>query len=131
MNFYEYTRAIGEIFINRVTRTKRINLTSIVYKAEEYIYANFDHISSINEIAHSLHISESYLQHLFKKETGKSLVQFINYQKVQEAQHELIFTNKSVENIAYDLGFSNQGQLSTMFKKFTKLTPLQYRKQYK
>lgn len=131
LNYYEYSRAIGEIFINRVIRSKRMNLTSPVYKAQEYIYANYRTIKNIDEIARTVGISSSYLQHIFKKETGKSLIQFINGEKVKQTKHDLIFTEKSIEEIAYDLGYSNQGQLSTLFKKATGKTPIAFRKQYK
>lgn len=130
LNYYEYSRAIGEIFINRVIRTTRKDLTSPVYKAQEYIYANFRSISNVNEIAQQINISTSYLQHLFKKETGQSLIQFITKQKVKQAKHDLIFTKNSIEEIAYDLGFNNQGQLSNVFKKVTGMTPITFRKQY-
>lgn len=131
LNYYEYSRAIGEIFINHVYRTKRTNLTSVVYQAQEYIATNFSTITNVNEIANHLKISISYLQHLFKKETGKSLIQYINEEKIDQAKHELIFSNKSIEEIAYKLGYSNQGQLSTNFKKITHMTPTSFRKQYK
>lgn len=131
LNYYEYSRAIGEIFINHVYRTKRTNLTSVVYQAQEYIVANFSTITNVNEVANHLKISISYLQHLFKKETGQSLIQYINEEKINQAKHELIFSNKRIEEIAYDLGYSNQGQLSTHFKKITGTTPLAFRKQYK
>lgn len=131
LNYYEYSRAIGEIFINRVIRSKRINLTSPVYKAQEYIYANYKTIKNIDEISQVVGISSSYLQHIFKKETGKSLVQFINREKVKQAKHDLVFTDNSIEEIAYDLGYNNQGQLSTVFKKVTGSTPITFRKQYK
>lgn len=131
LNYYEYSRAIGEIFINRVIRSKRMNLTSPVYKAQEYIYAHYKTIKNINEISQAVGISSSYLQHIFKKETGKSLVQFINEEKVKQAKHDLIFTEKTIEDIAYDLGYNNQGQLSTVFKKVTGSTPITFRKHYK
>ncbi|WP_103662238.1 AraC family transcriptional regulator [Lactobacillus sp. HT06-2] len=130
-NYYEYTRSIGEIFINHVYRTKRKNLTSVIYKAQEFIVANYASIHNVDEIAEHLKISTSYLQHLFKKETGKSLIQFINEEKINQAKHKLIFSNKTVEEIAYDLGYRNQSQLSTNFKKLTKMTPIAFRKQYK
>lgn len=131
LNYYEYSRAIGEIFINHVYRTKRTNLTSVVYQAQEYIAANFSKINNVNEIAKHLKISTSYLQHLFKKETDKSLIQYINEEKINQAKHKLIFSNKTIEEIAYELGYSNQSQLSTNFKKTTGTTPIAFRKQYK
>ncbi|HIY92447.1 helix-turn-helix domain-containing protein [Companilactobacillus sp. HBUAS56275] len=131
LNYYEYSRAIGEIFINRIIRHKRMNLTSTVYQAQEYIYANFRSITSVNEIAQSIGVSTSYLQHLFKKETGHSLINLINREKIKQAQHYLIFTKKSIEEIAYDSGYNNQSQFSTIFKKEVGITPTSFRKQKK
>ena len=130
-NYYEYTRAIGEIFVNRINRQKRTNLTVVVYKAQEYIYAHYAKIKSVDEIANYLNISLPYLQHRFKKETGQSLIQFINQQKIAHAKHELLFTDKSINEIAQNIGCSNQSSFSSLFKKIETISPMQYRKQYK
>ena len=130
-NYYEYTRAIGEIFVNRVARFKRTNMTSIVYKANEYIYKNFRTISTVNEIADSLNISISYLQHLFKKETSHTLAQAINQEKIRQAKHDLIFTDMSIGEICDELGFSSISVFSATFKKITNQSPLKYRKEFK
>lgn len=130
-NFYEYSRAIGEIFVNRVARSNRTSLTPLVYKAEEYIYHHYADITSVQEIADRLAVSRSYLQHLFKKETGMTLVAFINQVKVAQAKHELIFTNRTLSEICDDVGFSSGSLFSTTFKKLAGISPLTYRKQYK
>lgn len=130
-NYYEYSRAIGEIFVARVNRVKRNNITSIVYRAQEYIFSNLTSIKNISEIAAELNVSTSYLQHLFKKEKNSSLVTYMNQEKVNLAVHELIFTNKKVGEIAYNAGFSSTSLFSTTFKRFKGLSPLKYRKKFK
>lgn len=130
-NYFEYSRAIGEIFINRVYRLKRNNITPLVYKAQEYIYENLVNIKSVKEIAESLGTSLSYLQHLFKKDTKVSLIKFINQEKLNLAKHELIFSEKKIEDIANDVGFNSFSVFSRTFKKIEKITPLQYRKKLK
>lgn len=127
-NYYEYTRAIGEIFLNRVKRFKRQNVTSLVFQAQEFIYNNCSAIKSVNEVAQHLNISLSYLQHLFKKETGISLLTFINQNKIRLAKHELVFSKNSIEEIAYKTGFSSLSAFSSTFKRITHLSPLEYRK---
>lgn len=130
-NYFEYSRTIGEIFINRVYRVKRHNITSIVYKAQEYIYENLANITSVKEISDFLGISLSYLQHLFKKDTNVSIITFINKEKLNLAKHELIFSEKNIEDIANDVGFNNFSVFSRTFKSFEKISPLQYRKKFK
>ncbi|MBP2057134.1 AraC-like DNA-binding protein [Lactobacillus colini] len=129
-NYYEYTRAIGEIFIIRVQRVKRKNLTSIVYHAQEYIHENFMQIEKIDEVAQEVNCSLSYLQHLFSKETGQTIIHAINQEKINLSKHELIFTSKSLAQIAADCGFHSQAIFSTTFKRFEDITPLKFRKSY-
>lgn len=129
-NYYEYSRAIGEIFINRIYRFKRQNITSVVFKAEEYIYNNFTTITSVEEIAQHIGVSVSYLQHLFKEQTKTSLLSFINQQKINLAKHELIFTNKTIEEISNETGFTSLSVFSSTFKRITGLSPSMYRKQH-
>lgn len=129
-NYYEYSRAIGEIFVNRVSRFKRKNVNSIVFKAQEYIYNNFSTIKSVEEVARHVNISLSYLQHIFKAETHVSIVSFINENKIQLAKQELIFSNKSIEEIAHSVGFSSLSVFSNTFKKMEGISPQKYRKQH-
>lgn len=130
-NYYEYSRSIGEIFVNRVYRTKRLNITSTVYKAQEYIYSNFAKITSVKKIADNVGVSVSYLQHRFKNETGSSLIDFINQEKINFAKHELIFSENSIEEIANNSGFKNLSVFSSTFKKLEKRSPSNYRKEFK
>lgn len=127
-NIYEYTRAIGELFLQRVQRTKRQNMPPLIYKAQEYIYTNLTTIESVSEIAAFLGVSQSYLMHLFKEVTGTSLMTYVNQLKINEACRLLVFSNKSLAEIAYELGFSSQSQFSRNFKAYVKQTPLSYRK---
>ena len=129
-NYYEYTRAIGEIFVNRVYRFKRQNITSLVFKAEEYIYNNFTTISSVEEVADYIGVSVSYLQHLFKDQAKVSILSFINQQKINLAKHELIFTNKTIEEISNETGFTSLSVFSSTFKRITNMSPSMYRKQH-
>lgn len=128
-NVYEYTRVIGEMFLRRVQQAKRKNIPSIVYQAQEYIYSNLAEIHTVAEIATYLGISKSYLMHLFKATTNQGIMSFVTKLKVDEAKHQLIFSNEPLAEIAYNLGFKNQGQFSRTFKQQTGISPLEFRKQ--
>lgn len=130
-NFYENTRAMAEIFIGNVHRYRRKNLSTVVYKAQEYIYENYKQIKNVEDISNTLNISLSYLQHIFKKETGLSLINFVKAERIKEAEYSLVFTNKSIAEIGNELGYNYTSQFSTIFRKEVGITPSQYRKSLK
>jgi len=75
-----------------------------------------------------VHLNPVYLSQLFKKETNKPLGKYIQDEKIKEAQKLLIQSEHSVTDICMLLHFSDQSYFSSIFKKYTGLTPNQYRK---
>ncbi|MDV0430701.1 helix-turn-helix transcriptional regulator [Lactiplantibacillus sp. DA1] len=128
-NVYEYTREIGELFLKNVARVKRQNIPSIIYLAQEYIYDHVLTVKNVSTVSEHVHASDSYLMHLFKETTGTPLMQFIITQKIEYAKLQLIFTTKSIGEVADELSFANQGELTRAFKKQTGQTPLKFRQQ--
>ena len=86
---------------------------------------------SVNELAETLNMNADYLSQLFAKEEGITLSDFIAREKVRVAERELLFTEKSFDDIAAALSFSSQSHFGKVFKKWTGMTPGQYRKIYK
>lgn len=85
----------------------------------------------MEDISNTLNISLSYLQHIFKKETGLSLINFVKAERIKEAEYSLVFTNKSIAEIGNELGYNYTSQFSTIFRKEVGITPSQYRKSLK
>lgn len=84
---------------------------------------------SVKSIATQLGCSPDYLSHCYNRETGESLIHYINRQRVNGALEALASTNKSVAEIATACGFSEAGYFTRVFRKLTGLTPGDYRKQ--
>lgn len=82
---------------------------------------------TVRFFAEELHLSANYFGDLIKKETGKSAQEFINYQLVEIAKEKIFNPEKSLSEIAYELGFKYPQHFSRMFKKETGITPSQYR----
>jgi len=78
-------------------------------------------------IAARLKMNCSYLCRHFKKETGKTISEFINEMKVEEGKHLLSTTNIPIAQIAAQLGFSSQQYFHTVFKKIAGMTPVEFR----
>lgn len=75
-----------------------------------------------------LHVTPNHLSDIIKHHTGKSALYIIHDYVIDEAKLLLKTTNKTVTEISYILGFEYSNYFSKLFKKKTKLSPLQYRK---
>lgn len=74
-----------------------------------------------------LNMSANYLSDMLKKETGKSIKEHIDSYIIRRAKNILLNSDKSVSEIAYDLGFDYPQSFTRMFKKKTGMSPLDYR----
>ncbi len=116
--------------------TKLINLTinrkysPLVQSALKVINAAINDKLSVEEIASKIHTNPSYLSQVFKKEVGTALNIYMNQLKIEEAKYFLSFTNSSLADIASFFQFSSQSHFTSVFKQFTTMTPLNYRKNY-
>lgn len=103
------------------------NGTYIVDSAIQYMQDHIDQSITVEELANHLNYSTSYLYSLFKKDTGYSPISYFNYLKVQEACKYLSFTDMSIKEISFTLGFTDPFYFSRLFKKMMNLSPTQYR----
>ena len=78
-----------------------------------------------------LNISKYHLCHLFKKETGISIIEYKINKQIEEAKNLLLNTDMRVNDISLLVGFTNSAYFSKYFKKLTNLTPLEFKKQIK
>ncbi len=100
----------------------------LISRIVEYLSENFTGIKNLDELAGQFYITKHYLCRLFKKETGVSVVTYINTHKMQLACEKLHFTKKSVEEVAIECGFNSSMYFCKIFKKNMGVTPGEYRK---
>jgi transcriptional regulator GlxA family with amidase domain len=96
-----------------------------------YLEKNFARKISIRQLAGKVFLSSSRFQHLFKRETGLSLLDYLTHLRLENAAGMLRTTELSLGVIAERCGISDQSRLGKLFKKQYKITPLHYRKQFK
>ena len=101
-----------------------------VRKAIDYITTHYQEQIKISIIADYLNLSEKYLSTLFKKETGQTLVSYIEKVRIEEACSMLTYTDLPYAQIADNLSFSSHSYFTKVFKKNIGLTPMQYRIKY-
>lgn len=96
-----------------------------------HIHAHIGDSIEVEELAGVASVTKPYFIKLFKREFGISPVQYINKKKVERAQLLLFTTDKTVKEVAYKLGFSDQNYFIRMFRKLTGTTPQEYRRRLK
>ena len=102
-----------------------------VRQAMEYIRRNLDTELSRTQIAEAIYLNPEYLSRLFKRETGGSLSDYILAEKMRTAQALLADTGIPVSLVAVKVGYSNFSYFSQVFKKYTGLSPGEYRARHK
>jgi two-component system response regulator YesN len=102
---------------------------TVVKRAQKYILQNLDKELTRDSIANHVFVSGGYLGKLFKKEIGMNLPEYINSERMALAAKLLEQTELNITNIAMDVGFSNFPYFSTQFKRYSGLSPVEYRKQ--
>lgn len=87
-------------------------------------------IPSIEQIADKLSVSQRYLSDTLKKETGKTSTEHLQFYLIDKAKDLLLKPNKTVSEVAYDLGFEYPQYFSRLFKKKEGLSPSAFRTKY-
>ncbi|MGU8378882.1 response regulator transcription factor [Clostridium perfringens] len=105
------------------------NEVNIVDKVSKYIDDNMDKMLKLEELASICSLSPGYFSRVFKKETGKTVITYINEKKVERAKKLLKESKDPIINISLDLGFDDCGYFIRVFKKITGLTPKAFREE--
>lgn len=113
---------------NASARKKKNGGSVYVRRASEYLAENFDQEIRIADAAEFAGISEGYLQRLFKKETGKTLMNKILELRVEKAKLLLETSSLPIIDIAVNVGFNSRQHFAAVFMQLTGCSPMQWRK---
>ncbi|TDL80576.1 helix-turn-helix domain-containing protein [Peribacillus frigoritolerans] len=108
-------------YFEEITTNPQINTCT------SYIALNFHKELTTKIVADQINISVPYFCKLFKKETGRSFVEYVTFVRLQRAVWMLRHTDQTIEQIADELGFNTPNYFSTTFKKYVSITPSEYR----
>lgn len=85
-------------------------------------------LPSVSYCAEQLNFSPNYFGDLVKKETGKTVLEYIQLKVINMAKERVLDHNKSLSEIAYELGFKYPQHFTRLFKQKTGMTPNEYRR---
>lgn len=101
----------------------------IIYqKILSYISKNYIYRIDSLSIGKHLNYSASYINYLFKKHSGESIMKYVSRLRLEKAKELLTRTNISIASVANYTGFSDSNYFSAYFKRIEKATPSEYRK---
>lgn len=128
-NVYELSRDMYDTFVRAVHQIRhQTPYSQTVQSAMETIHKHVYDEIDMDTLAKELGYNTYYMTKLFKKETGMSIKEYILKEKMENAKILLETTNIDINEISDSLCFHWPNYFSTVFKKETGYTPLEYRK---
>lgn len=112
---------------NTCSLSKVVDVSPIIKESLDYVHKNYHKQITIDTICDRFKINKCYFCCMFKKETGHTFINYLNNYKIEKSKELLKNTNMSLLDISLEVGFNNQSYYSTIFKKYTNMTPLEYR----
>ncbi len=117
-----------------VTRNQQNN--DIIVRFERLLDEYFDGpmpqqegLPSVKYFADKVFLSPNYFGDMIRKQTGKTASEYIQTKVIERAKENLLSSDKTMSEIAHDLGFQYPQHLSRMFKRVAGCTPNEFRAQ--
>ncbi len=100
----------------------------IINKAKQFIHNSYKQDDlSLNQIAALVSVSPGYLSILFRKETNQTFIEYLTLVRMEKAKELLKTSSLKSYEVAYNVGFSDPHYFSMSFKKYTGVTPSDYK----
>ena len=124
-------------FYKRQFITRKAISNDLLHKMEDLLNDYSDNeksltygILTVQFLSENLNLSAGYLSDMLRSLTGQSAQQHIHDKLIEKAKEKLSTTNLSASEIAYELGFEHPQSFSNLFKKKTKVSPLEFRQSF-
>lgn len=96
-------------------------------RIEEYLRANYQQDITLQEIADRFFLSREHISRKFKQEYNETITDYVTRIRMEKAKEFLAKPHVKIYEVAYHVGYQNEKYFSKVFKKFTRLTPNEYR----
>jgi two-component system response regulator YesN len=93
-----------------------------------YLHSNFSKKVTLNDIGKLTFFSPNYCENIFKRETGRSVIDYLLEIRMEEAKKLLAEGVLSLGDVSETVGFEDYNYFSRVFKKRTGYTPSEYKK---
>ncbi len=114
----------------KTQRSEQTKMPKAVSDTLNFISNNYRGELNLKACADNVHLSPNYLDGLFSKHMNTSIGAYISKYRFKEATELLLSSDKSISEIAFDVGLPDSQSLIRLFKKNIGMTPLAYKKFY-
>jgi transcriptional regulator GlxA family with amidase domain len=132
-----YCSKIFQIEIDRTSqsvftifRGQKLHDDDLVKEAQAYIESKVDEKISVDELSSRLAVGRRNFDRRFIKATGNTPLEYAQRVKIEAAKKSLEFTRKTINEVMYDVGYSDLKAFREVFRKITGMSPLEYRNRY-
>ena len=123
MRFYE-RQFVTRSKVNKDVLMKFEDLLDVYFQSEQ---SPNEKLPTVKYFADKVNLSSNYFGDLIKKETGKTAQEYIQGKIINIAKERILASEKTVSEIAYELGFQYPQHFTRIFKKVVGCTPTEYR----
>ncbi len=120
---------ISKEYINTLNNDKN-DIPSSIIKIKEWIRTNYYKNLSVKNIANEFGYNSDYISYLFKKHTNQTIISFINQTRIEISKQLLVNEHINIKEAAFSCGFTDDKYFSRTFKKYTGVSPLEYKKTF-
>ena len=101
-----------------------------VKQAQEFIEKNYQERITVDQLASMFALGRRNLERRFKKATANTVMEYIQRVKMEAAKKNFETSRKNINEVMYEVGYSDTKAFRTIFRKVTGLSPLEYRNKY-
>ncbi|MCR9014878.1 GlxA family transcriptional regulator [Aquiflexum gelatinilyticum] len=102
----------------------------LIIKAQDYIESVIDERISVDELAARVALGRRSFERRFKQATRNSVLEYIQRVKMEAAKRSFEGSRKNINEVMFEVGYTDNKAFRSTFKKITGLTPLEYRNKY-
>jgi transcriptional regulator GlxA family with amidase domain len=113
-----------------IFKGQKIHNDPEIAKIQDFIEKNYHEKITVDELAEKFGIGRRTLERRFKKATNNTIVEYIQRVKIEASKKELEVGRKTVNEVMYDVGYTDHKAFRDVFKKIAGLSPLDYRNRY-
>lgn len=113
-----------------IFRGQKQHEDEVIKEVQNYIEAHFREKITMEELSSRFSVGRRNFDRRFIKATGNTPIEYIQRVKVESAKKSLEISRKTVSEIMYEVGYSDQKAFREVFRKFTGMSPVEYKDRY-
>lgn len=102
----------------------------LVKKAQAFIESNFQEKITVDQLADMLPLSRRSLERRFRQATSNTIIEYIQRVKIEAAKKDFESSRKNINEVMYEVGYTDTKGFRAVFKKVTGISPAEYRNKY-